>query len=127
MGLEKKVEELRMTQKFQVVGNVSTVLMPHCQLVSEYLFSSSHSVLCFCFPAINGFLFSNLPKLDMCKGDTVAWHLLGPGTETDVHGVTFQGNTVQLQGMRKSSVMLFPHTFVMAIMQPDNPGKCLSS
>ncbi|XP_065772418.1 hephaestin isoform X4 [Muntiacus reevesi] len=72
--------------------------------------------------AINGFLFSNLPKLDMCKGDTVAWHLLGLGTETDVHGVTFQGNTVQLQGMRKSSVMLFPHTFVMAIMQPDNPA-----
>uniref|UniRef100_A0A4X1VTM0 Hephaestin n=1 Tax=Sus scrofa TaxID=9823 RepID=A0A4X1VTM0_PIG len=72
--------------------------------------------------AINGFLFSNLPRLEMCKGDTVAWHLVGLGTETDVHGVTFQGNTVQLQGMRKSAVMLFPHTFVMAIMQPDNPG-----
>nr|XP_036872957.1 hephaestin isoform X2 [Manis javanica] len=72
--------------------------------------------------AINGFLFSNLPRLDMCKGDTVAWHLLGLGTETDVHGVMFQGNTVQLQGMRKSAAMLFPHTFVMAIMQPDNPG-----
>uniref|UniRef100_A0A452SQX6 Hephaestin n=1 Tax=Ursus americanus TaxID=9643 RepID=A0A452SQX6_URSAM len=72
--------------------------------------------------AINGFLFSNLPSLDMCKGDTVAWHLLGLGTETDVHGVMFQGNTVKLQGMRKSAAMLFPHTFVMAIMQPDNPG-----
>nr|XP_015107721.1 hephaestin isoform X3 [Vicugna pacos] len=72
--------------------------------------------------AINGFLFSNLPNLDMCKGDKVAWHLLGLGTETDVHGVTFQGNTVQLQGMRKSAAMLFPHTFVMAVMQPDNSG-----
>ncbi|XP_023489219.2 hephaestin [Equus przewalskii] len=72
--------------------------------------------------AINGFLFSNLPRLDMCKGDIVAWHLLSLGTETDVHGVMFQGNTVQLQGMRKSAAMLFPHTFVMAIMQPDNPG-----
>ncbi|XP_062039479.1 hephaestin isoform X4 [Lepus europaeus] len=72
--------------------------------------------------AINGFLFSNLPRLDMCKGDTVAWHLLGLGTETDVHGVVFQGNTVQLQGMRKGAAMLFPHTFVMAIMQPDNTG-----
>nr|XP_027791604.1 hephaestin isoform X8 [Marmota flaviventris] len=72
--------------------------------------------------AINGFLFSNLPRLDMCKGDTVAWHLLGLGTETDVHGVMFQGNTVQLQGMRKGAAMLFPHSFVMAIMQPDNPG-----
>jgi hypothetical protein len=83
--------------------------------------------LCFYFPAINGFLFSNLPRLDMCKGDTVAWHLLGLGTETDVHGVMFEGNTVQLQGMRKGAVMLFPHTFVTAIMQPDNPGKCISS
>ncbi|XP_032249747.1 hephaestin isoform X1 [Phoca vitulina] len=72
--------------------------------------------------AINGFLFSNLPSLDMCKGDTVAWHLLGLGTETDVHGVMFQGNTVKLRGMRKSAAMLFPHTFVMAIMQPDNAG-----
>uniref|UniRef100_A0A8C6R8W8 Hephaestin n=1 Tax=Nannospalax galili TaxID=1026970 RepID=A0A8C6R8W8_NANGA len=72
--------------------------------------------------AINGFLFSNLPRLDMCKGDTVAWHLLGLGTETDVHGVMFEGNTIQLQGMRKGAAMLFPHTFVMAIMQPDSPG-----
>ncbi|XP_028630182.1 hephaestin [Grammomys surdaster] len=71
--------------------------------------------------AINGFLFSNLPRLDMCKGDTVAWHLLGLGTENDVHGVMFEGNTLQLQGMRKGAVMLFPHTFVTAIMQPDNP------
>ncbi|XP_049728928.1 hephaestin isoform X4 [Elephas maximus indicus] len=72
--------------------------------------------------AINGFLFSNLPRLDMCKGDMVAWHLLGLGTETDVHGVMFQGNTVQLQGMRKDAAMLFPHTSLTAIMQPDNPG-----
>ncbi|XP_006903188.1 PREDICTED: hephaestin-like [Elephantulus edwardii] len=72
--------------------------------------------------AINGFLFSNLPGLDMCKGDMVAWHLLGLGTETDVHGVMFQGNTVQLQGMRKGAAMLFPHTFLIATMQPDNIG-----
>ncbi|XP_007957123.1 hephaestin [Orycteropus afer afer] len=72
--------------------------------------------------AINGFLFSNLPRLDMCQGDMVAWHLLGLGTETDVHGVIFQGNTVQLQGMRKGAAMLFPHTFLMATMQPDNTG-----
>ncbi|XP_049623124.1 hephaestin isoform X2 [Suncus etruscus] len=72
--------------------------------------------------AINGFLFSNLPRLDMCKGDVVAWHLLGLGTDTDVHGVMFQGNTVQFQGMRKNSAMLFPHTFITAIMKPDSPG-----
>ncbi|XP_028923340.1 hephaestin isoform X2 [Ornithorhynchus anatinus] len=72
--------------------------------------------------AVNGFLFSNLPRLDMCKGDRVSWHLLGLGTETDMHGAMFQGNTVQLYGMRKGAAMLFPHTFATVLMEPNNPG-----
>ncbi|XP_063169509.1 hephaestin isoform X1 [Candoia aspera] len=72
--------------------------------------------------AINGFLFGNLPLLDMCKGDTVSWHLLGLGSETDVHGVVFQGNTILMNGMRRDTASLFPHTFTTALMQPDNQG-----
>ncbi|XP_007436319.1 hephaestin isoform X2 [Python bivittatus] len=72
--------------------------------------------------AINGFLFGNLPLLDMCKGDTVSWHLLGLGSETDVHGVVFQGNTILMNGMRRDTASLFPHTFTTALMQPDNLG-----
>nr|XP_020639957.1 hephaestin [Pogona vitticeps] len=72
--------------------------------------------------AINGFVFSNLPHLSICKGERVSWHLLGLGSETDVHGATFQGNTILMNGMRRDAASLFPHTFATAWMQPDNEG-----
>uniref|UniRef100_A0A8C3P1A9 ferroxidase n=1 Tax=Cyanoderma ruficeps TaxID=181631 RepID=A0A8C3P1A9_9PASS len=61
--------------------------------------------------AINGLMFGNLPGLDVCEGDKVSWHLLGLGSEADVHGAVFQGNTMQMNGMRRDSASLFPHTF----------------
>uniref|UniRef100_A0A8D0KUN2 ferroxidase n=1 Tax=Strix occidentalis caurina TaxID=311401 RepID=A0A8D0KUN2_STROC len=72
--------------------------------------------------AINGFMFGNLPGLTVCEGDNVSWHLLGLGSEADVHGAVFQGNTLQMNGMRRDSTNLFPHTFATAFMQPDNSG-----
>ncbi|NXN19431.1 HEPH protein, partial [Indicator maculatus] len=72
--------------------------------------------------AINGLMFGNLPGLNVCEGDKVSWHLLGLGSEADVHGAVFQGNTLQMNGMRKDSTSLFPHTFATAFMQPDNEG-----
>uniref|UniRef100_G3VFK7 Hephaestin n=1 Tax=Sarcophilus harrisii TaxID=9305 RepID=G3VFK7_SARHA len=72
--------------------------------------------------AINGFAFSNLPGLRMCQGDTVAWHLLTLGTETDMHGAMFEGHTIQMLGMRKAGASLFPHTFATALMHVDTPG-----
>ncbi|XP_061862541.1 hephaestin isoform X2 [Colius striatus] len=72
--------------------------------------------------AINGLMFGNLPGLNVCEGDNVSWHLLGLGSEADVHGAVFQGNTLQMNGMRRDSTNLFPHTFATAFMQPDNKG-----
>ncbi|XP_072482697.1 hephaestin isoform X5 [Notamacropus eugenii] len=72
--------------------------------------------------AINGFVFSNLPGLAVCQGDTVAWHLLSLGTEADMHGAMFKGQTIQMLGMRKTGASLFPHTFATALMHPDTPG-----
>ncbi|XP_051485937.1 hephaestin isoform X1 [Apus apus] len=72
--------------------------------------------------AINGLMFGNLPGLNVCEGDNVSWHLLGLGSEADVHGAVFQGNTLQMNGMRRDSANLFPHTFATALMQPDNTG-----
>ncbi|KAM9227700.1 hephaestin isoform 1-T2 [Leptosomus discolor] len=72
--------------------------------------------------AINGLMFGNLPGLTVCEGDNVSWHLLGLGSEADVHGAVFQGNTLQMNGMRRDSTNLFPHTFATAFMQPDNKG-----
>ncbi|KAH0630885.1 hypothetical protein JD844_004213 [Phrynosoma platyrhinos] len=72
--------------------------------------------------AINGFMYGNLPLLEVCKGETVSWHLLGLGSETDVHGVAFQGNTVLMNGQRRDATNIFPHTFATALMQPDKEG-----
>ncbi|NWH70023.1 HEPH protein, partial [Piaya cayana] len=72
--------------------------------------------------AINGLMFGNLPGMNVCEGDNVSWHLLGLGSEADVHGAVFQGNTLQMNGMRRDSAALFAHTFATAFMQPDNEG-----
>ncbi len=40
-------------------------------------------------------MYGNLPGLEMNKGSKVRWHLMGLGTEMDMHGIYFQGNTFQ--------------------------------
>uniref|UniRef100_H3ADM4 ferroxidase n=1 Tax=Latimeria chalumnae TaxID=7897 RepID=H3ADM4_LATCH len=72
--------------------------------------------------AINGYMFGNLPGLEMCKGDNVSWHIIGLGTEIDIHGVYFQGNTIHINGMNRDTINLFPHTTATAFMQPDDVG-----
>ncbi|KAJ7310482.1 hypothetical protein JRQ81_007404 [Phrynocephalus forsythii] len=62
------------------------------------------------------------PHLAACKGERVSWHLLGLGSEADVHGATFQGNTLLMNGMRRDAASLFPHTFATAWMRPDHEG-----
>ncbi|KAG2463685.1 HEPH protein, partial [Polypterus senegalus] len=72
--------------------------------------------------AINGFMYANLPGLELCLKNNVYWHLMGMGSEVDIHGVVFQGNSVEINGRHKDSVALMPHTFATAFMQPDNVG-----
>ncbi|KAI1893976.1 hypothetical protein AGOR_G00129200 [Albula goreensis] len=72
--------------------------------------------------AVNGFMYGNLPGLEMCSGDQVSWHTLGLGTEVDIHGVYFQGNTFQREGTTRDTLSLFPHTTVTVTMEPDNEG-----
>lgn len=74
------------------------------------------------FSAINGYLFGNQPGLTMCKGDKVSWHLLGLGSETDMHGIRFQGNTIHLSGTTRDTFALFPHKSTNALMQADQIG-----
>ncbi|XP_062440569.1 ferroxidase HEPHL1 [Rhea pennata] len=72
--------------------------------------------------AVNGYLFGNLPGLTMCKDDQVSWHLIGLGSHYDMHGVHFQGNIINLRGMTRDSLALFPHLSGTALMQPDRVG-----
>lgn len=72
--------------------------------------------------AVNGFMYGNLPGLDLCSGEHVVWHTLGLGTELDIHGIYFQGNTFQRNGMNRDTLSIFPHTSVTVNMTPDNNG-----
>ena len=57
---------------------------------------------------INGYLFANLPGLDMCLNKKVSWHLIGLGNEVDIHGVNFHGQTLDINSNRKDTVNLIP-------------------
>uniref|UniRef100_A0A4W3I8S3 Ceruloplasmin n=1 Tax=Callorhinchus milii TaxID=7868 RepID=A0A4W3I8S3_CALMI len=72
--------------------------------------------------AINGYLFGNQPGLKMCKGDLVSWHMFGIGSEVDIHGIYFNGNTFLSKETRRDTVNIFPHISLTAIMQPDSTG-----
>ncbi|XP_030634614.1 hephaestin-like protein 1 isoform X2 [Chanos chanos] len=72
--------------------------------------------------AVNGYMYGNLPGLDLCEGDRVVWHTLGLGTEVDIHGVHFQGNTFKRDNTNRDTLSLFPHTTATVTMTPDNEG-----
>ncbi|TRZ04025.1 hypothetical protein DNTS_023059 [Danionella cerebrum] len=72
--------------------------------------------------AVNGFMYGNLPNLDLCYGEHAVWHTLGLGTEVDIHGIYFQGNTFQRDGANRDTLSIFPHTSVTVSMTPDNNG-----
>uniref|UniRef100_UPI00398F15E9 ceruloplasmin isoform X2 n=1 Tax=Pristiophorus japonicus TaxID=55135 RepID=UPI00398F15E9 len=73
--------------------------------------------------SINGYMYGNQPGLVMDKGNRVSWHLIGLGSEVDIHGIYFQGNTFLNKGTRRDTANLFPHISLTAIMEPDSSGK----
>lgn len=81
--------------------------------------------LCGTFIAINGYMYGNLPGLEMCAGDLVSWYLIGMGSELDVHSVHFFDHVLINRGYRTDVISLFPATFVTARMVAQNIGKWL--
>ncbi|XP_011821682.1 PREDICTED: hephaestin isoform X3 [Mandrillus leucophaeus] len=77
--------------------------------------------------AINGFVFGNLPELNMCAQRRVAWHLFGMGNEVDVHTAFFHGQMLTTRGHHTDVAQIFPATFVTAEMVPWEPGTWLIS
>ncbi|XP_046876457.1 ferroxidase HEPHL1-like [Hypomesus transpacificus] len=72
--------------------------------------------------AVNGFVYGNLPGLELCSGDRIVWYTFGLGTETDIHGIYFQGNTFQRQGTTRDTLKLFPHTTATVTMNARRAG-----
>ncbi|KAK1343720.1 hypothetical protein QTO34_014273 [Cnephaeus nilssonii] len=80
---------------------------------------------------INGYMYGNLPGLDMCLGDNISWHVLSVGSQRDLHGIYFSGNTFISAGERGDTMALFPHTSQTLFMTTDSTGifyvVCLTS
>jgi manganese oxidase len=72
--------------------------------------------------SINGFVYGNLPMVEMQKDDHVRWYLMAMGTEVDMHTPHWHGNTVVVKGFRTDVLELLPATMIAADMVPDNTG-----
>ncbi|KAM8953158.1 ceruloplasmin [Pelodytes ibericus] len=72
--------------------------------------------------SINGYMYGNQPGLNMCTGETVLWYVMGMGSEVDMHGIHFSGNTFRGHEGRRDTASVFPHISYSVIMNPDNDG-----
>jgi hypothetical protein len=76
--------------------------------------------------AINGFVFGNLPGLEMNEGERVRWYVFGLGSEEDFHTAHWHGLRVVEEGRRRTdNIELLPATMKVADMIADNPGSWL--
>lgn len=72
--------------------------------------------------AINGYIFANVPGLEMNDGERVRWYVLGMGNEIDLHTCHWHGKTVLVEGRRTDVIELIPGSMMTADMKADNPG-----
>lgn len=75
--------------------------------------------------AINGYIFGNLQGLEAFSGERVRWHLVGMGTEVDLHTAHWHGETVLNAGRRTDVINLLPSTMVSVTMNARNIGNWL--
>jgi manganese oxidase len=71
---------------------------------------------------INGYLYANMPVMEMHKGDHVRWYLVSLGNGFNLHTPHWHGNVVSVNGSRTDVVFLSPAQMVTADMVPDNVG-----
>jgi len=72
---------------------------------------------------VNGFMYGNMEGLKVCKDSKVLWHAFGIGTEVDMHGIYFHGNSFSSdRDIHKDSLALFPGEGITFSMHPVNEG-----
>lgn len=75
--------------------------------------------------AMNGYVFGNLQGLEAHEGERIRWHLVGMGSEVDLHTAHWHGETVLNGGRRTDVINLMPATMTSVTMVADNPGTWL--
>ncbi|CAN5143823.1 hypothetical protein BH09PAT2_BH09PAT2_08240 [soil metagenome] len=73
--------------------------------------------------SINGYIFHNLSGLEMKQNDRVRWHLIGMGTEVDLHTPHWHGEVVRENGHYTDVVDLLPATMKSVDMVAKNVGE----
>lgn len=72
--------------------------------------------------SINGFVFGNMPLIDVRRGERTRWYLMTTMSDFDFHAPHWHGETVVINGMRTDTAELGPMGMVVADMIPDDPG-----
>ena len=72
--------------------------------------------------SINGYIFGNMPMMEMKVGDHVRWYVATLGDFENAHTPHWHGNTVVVGGQRTDVVSLLSAQMVTADMTPDAPG-----
>jgi hephaestin len=75
--------------------------------------------------SINGYVYGNLPGLEMKVNTHVRWYVMDVGTEVDLHTPHWHGETLLMNGMRTDMVELLPMSMKVLDMYPDNAGTWL--
>lgn len=76
--------------------------------------------------SINGFIYGNLPGLDICQGDKVSWHIIGVGEFSDIHNRKYfsllprHTSLVKHRSQTLVSVHEFEH-LIRAVCRPPPP------
>mmetsp|Transcript_13022 Transcript_13022/g.21321 ORF Transcript_13022/g.21321 Transcript_13022/m.21321 type:complete len:1121 (+) Transcript_13022:111-3473(+) len=73
--------------------------------------------------SINGYMFGTMPGLAFKQGDRVRWHVVGMGTEMDIHSPAWEGHTVTANGRRVQSYEIIPAEQKTFDMVANNPGQ----
>lgn len=74
------------------------------------------------FFSINGFVYGNMPIVDVRRGERTRWYVMSTMSDFDFHAPHWHGETVTINGMRTDTAELGPMGMLVADMIPDNPG-----
>ncbi|KAL4232107.1 hypothetical protein ACF0H5_009683 [Mactra antiquata] len=72
---------------------------------------------------INGYVYGNLPNLDVCEGDDVALYIFS--LANGIHSMQIYGQTFTIRNHRTDSASIYPAKFVTANTVPINVGTWL--
>lgn len=72
--------------------------------------------------SINGYVYGNMPLVDVRQGQRTRWYVMTTMSDFDFHAPHWHGETVVINGMRTDTAELGPMGMVVADMVPDNPG-----